>query len=135
MKILVLGSNGMLGADLLLEFNKTQHEVVGVGYRDLDITHQNLVEELIQRERPHWILLTAAFTRVDECEIQRDRAWAVNAEGVRHVATASREIGASLCYISTDYIFNGDQAEPYGEEDMPDPLNFYAKTTVSTSLQ
>ena len=134
MKILLVGSNGMLGSDLLFEFQKTPHEVVGIGHRDLDITQQDLVKDYMQRERPQWVILTAAFTRVDDCETQRDLAEAVNGEGTRHVASACRLVGARLCYISTDYIFNGKQTEPYREEDTPDPLNFYAQTKLKGEI-
>ncbi len=134
MKILIIGSKGMLGSDLVLEFRKNSHAVVEAGHLELDIRQKDSVEEFIQRERPDWVLLTAAFTGVDECETQKNLAWSINAEGPYYVASACRSVGAKLCYISTDYIFNGEKTEPYCEEDIPDPLNVYAETKLKGEI-
>ena len=72
----------------------------------------------------------AAFTNVDECESQAERAFAVNAEGMRHVATGALRSDAKVVYLSTDYVFDGTKGEPYVESDLPNPLNVYGRSKL-----
>tara|TARA_B100000686_G_scaffold353975_1_gene461930 strand:+ start:97 stop:951 length:855 start_codon:yes stop_codon:yes gene_type:complete len=131
MKVLIVGSNGMLGNELFLRYGFSNHKVVGLDHNSLDITNSSTTLDRIAAERPDWVILTAAYTKVDECEKKRDRAWAVNAEGTLNVAKACRLISSRLCFISTDYIFNGNNSGPYSEEDIPDPINYYAVTKLA----
>ena len=131
MKVLVVGSNGMLGHDLLLGYECTPHKVIGFGRCDLDIRNSSATYDRILEEKPDWVILTAAYTKVDDCESERELAWAINVEGTLNVARACLSASSGLCYISTDYIFNGESEKPYSEEDSPDPLNYYAKTKLA----
>ena len=125
MKVLVTGASGMLGSDLI-DVLKERHEVLTSG--DLDIRDLEGVMELAAKKRPDTIIHAAAFTDVDCAESERETAYQVNVLGTRNVAAAASQTGASLVYISTDYVFNGKKGEEYFEFDEPDPLNFYGKT-------
>src|SRR5450432_1621882 len=101
MRILVIGSNGMLGKDLVQEW--TKDELIPATSDDADIRDLQQVRLLISRTSPDWIVLTAAYTDVDGSEKNPELAFAVNAEGAKNVALAASDFQAKLFYISTDY--------------------------------
>jgi dTDP-4-dehydrorhamnose reductase len=72
----------------------------------------------------------AAMTNVDDCEVEPDRAWTVNAEGTRHVAEAAAERQGRVIYLSTDYVFDGTKQGEYLEDDTPKPINVYGRTKL-----
>lgn len=121
----------MLGHELVSAYQSAFHEVVGAAHADLDITNTEAVQDHLKKVRPDWVVLAAAYTRVDDCETRRDKAFAVNAEGAGNVAAACRDVGAKLCYISTDYVFNGGKASPYTETDDPDPVSVYGASKLA----
>lgn len=131
MKTLVIGAGGMLGSDLVRAFEERRHAVLAPSRKDLDIVVPESVREYILREKPRCVILSAAYTRVDDCESNRDLAFAVNAGGPRNVAQACREAGAGLVYISTDYVFNGKKNDPYTEDDPTDPLCVYGQSKLA----
>jgi len=129
MKILLIGALGMLGRDLqpiLFE----RHEVIGRDVNDLDITDPVQTEKEIHLLRPELVINAAAFTDVDGCESQRERAFSVNADGAGHVARSCRSAGARLIQLSTDYVFDGTSPVPYTEESFPHPLNVYGESKL-----
>ncbi|MEM1649250.1 NAD(P)-dependent oxidoreductase, partial [Saccharolobus sp.] len=93
------------------------------GYR-LDLENFSQLEDFIIKKRPDVIINTASMTDVDKCEVERERAYRVNAEAVKHIVRASRVIEAYLIHIITDYVFDG-QKGLYKEEDLPNPVNYY----------
>jgi dTDP-4-dehydrorhamnose reductase len=134
MKILITGSNGMLGTDLVdllksrkasldpnLEFIEAPHEV-------LDITREDTVSGFISTHTPDIIVNCAAFTNVDKCETESETAFNVNALGPKYLATAAKECGARLIHISTDFVFDGNGDRSYIEEDQTNPLSEYGRT-------
>jgi dTDP-4-dehydrorhamnose reductase len=139
MKVLITGSSGMLGWDLVKRFQR-DYEVVGMAnvesqelkipFYKIDLTSQRTVQETIIKEVPQLIIHAAAFTDVDACESSQDIAFAVNANGTRWVAEAAKKIGASLYYISTDYVYDGKKPEPYEESDAPNPKSIYGKSKL-----
>lgn len=131
MKILILGSEGMLGYDLVRSLRSARHEAIGAGRADLDITDPEAADCFIERIQPRLVVLTAAYTRVDDCESNRELAFAVNAEGPKNVASACRRVGARLYFLSTDYIFNGKKKTPYTENDPPEPINVYGASKLA----
>ncbi|MBI5427093.1 MAG: dTDP-4-dehydrorhamnose reductase [Nitrospinae bacterium] len=131
MKTLIIGASGMLGHDLVRAFQELRHDTLAPPHKELDITLSDSVREYISREKPQCVVLSAAFTRVDDCESQREVAFAANAEGPRHVAQACRESGAKLVYVSTDYVFNGQKTEPYTEDDPAGPINVYGQSKLA----
>jgi dTDP-4-dehydrorhamnose reductase len=96
----------------------------------LDVTNRTLVRATIEEIRPALVVHAAAWTAVDACEADPDRAYAVNALGTRYIAEASREVGAHVVYVSTDYVFDGTQERPYGEWDTPNPLSVYGASKL-----
>jgi len=138
MKVLITGSNGLLGQKLLqklrqepsvkvLATSKGENRVSeknGYMYFDLDITDENQVEELILSTRPDVVINTAAITNVDLCEDQKAVCDALNVDAVGYLANACKKVEAHLIHISTDFIFDGE-AGPYNEEDEPNPLSYY----------
>jgi dTDP-4-dehydrorhamnose reductase len=129
MRILIFGANGLLGRDLVESW--TSDEVIPATFRDADIRDAGQVRLLVARERPDWIILAAAYTDVDGSERNPDLAFAVNRDGTRNVSVAARELGAKLCYVSTDYVFDGASSRPYEPEDPVRPLNVYGASKLA----
>jgi dTDP-4-dehydrorhamnose reductase len=129
MRILLIGAKGMLGTDMLQEW--TSDELIPADTEDADIRDLNQVQSLVFKTKPHWIVLTAAYTDVDGSEKNPDLAFAVNAKGAENVARVSTEFGARLFYVSTDYVFDGTSSRPYEPNDRPNPLNTYGASKAA----
>ena len=98
---------------------------IGSTIQELDITDYDWTIEIIKRLEPQVVINVAAFTMVDLCEQEEEKAFAVNAQGAKNVAIGCREIGAKCIYLSTDYVFDGKKNTPYGEDDPPNPISVY----------
>ena len=131
MKLLVTGAAGMLGRDLLLAAGNAGHDVVGFGRAELDVTNAERVQRRIELERPDVVINSAAWTDVDGAEAAEPEAFAVNGTGAGNVAAAAAAVGASVVYVSTDYVFDGAKGEPYVESDQPAPLSAYGRTKLA----
>lgn len=129
MKILITGSNGMLGHDLI-EVLKDNHELILTTSKTLDLTDKDQVFEVICDAEPDVVINSAAYTDVDGCEENHDLAYAVNGEGVKNLALACREVDCALVHISTDYIFNGKNDRPWVEDDEIGPISVYGKSKL-----
>jgi len=129
--ILVIGANGMLGRDLM---DTLEGDVRGVDIDDIDITQADSVRRVLLTLKPRVIINAAAYTDVDGCESNRERAIEVNGEGVAWLAMTAGEIGAKLVQISTDYVFDGSKEAPYDEEDLPHPLSMYGQSKFAGEL-
>jgi dTDP-4-dehydrorhamnose reductase len=132
MKVLVIGANGQLGTDLCKLLAK--FELIPLTHKDIEITDMHSVEQAFTRHRPDIIINTAGYVRVDDCEDEPDRAFAVNALGARNVAVVAQEIGARLVHMSTDYVFGGEpepRTIPYTEFETPVPLSIYGKSMLA----
>ena len=125
--ILVVGANGMLGQDLMALLGD---RAVGVDIGEIDITSMESVMEVLNSTKPEVVINSAAFTDVDGCESNVERAMEVNGEAVGYLALACREIGALLVQISTDYVFDGGKGTPYIEDDAPHPLSVYGESKL-----
>src|ERR1700686_1254780 len=101
MKTMILGASGLLGKELFREW--TFDEVIGLSSRDVDIRDAGKVREVVEKSRPEWIVLAAAYTNVDDCEKHPDLAFAVNRDGAVNVAEAAKRIGADMLFLSSDY--------------------------------
>lgn len=131
MSVVVIGSTGQLGQDLLRVFGD---EAVGLSHQDLDVTDEAGVAAALGSHRPDWVLNTAAFHRVDDCELDPTTSFAVNATGALNVARAAAEIGSGVVFYSSDYVFGGEERQrdhAYEEGDRPDPLSVYGTTKVA----
>ena len=129
MKILITGSNGMLGHDLQ-EALKDNHELVLTTSKTLDITDKQNTINFICDVKPDIVINSAAYTDVDGCEQNQELAYAVNGEGVRNLALACREINCPLVHVSTDYVFNGKNDKPWVENDEIGPISIYGKSKL-----
>jgi dTDP-4-dehydrorhamnose reductase len=128
-RILVMGATGMLGHALLPVLGQS-HQVIGVDVEDCDIRDEKAVRTTLRAHRPELVLHLAAYTDVDGCETDPQTAEGTNAAGTRNVAEACAEISAAMLYMSTDYVFDGEQAEPYSERDHPNPINAYGRSKL-----
>ncbi len=131
MKLLVAGAAGMLGRDLLLAAGNAGHDVVGFGRAELDVTNAEQVGRRVELERPDVVINAAAWTDVDGAETAEQAAFAVNGTGAGNLAAAAAAVGASVVYVSTDYVFDGAKGEPYVESDQPAPLSAYGRTKLA----
>ena len=145
MKILITGSNGLLGQKLLHKLRKDSSVQLiatskgenrvskkeGYTYFDLDITDNDAVAQLIASEKPQVVINTAAMTNVDLCEDEKKACDSLNVEAVRYLADSCAMIDAHLIQISTDFIFDGEDG-PYTEEDEPNPLSYYGLSKLKS---
>lgn len=133
---MVTGSSGLLGSKFVA-VDKGTHEIIPTyGTKPLfqksikmDITNRDEVLSAINRFRPDIVIHAAAETNVDKCEVEKERARRVNADGTKNIAEACNETGAKPVYVSTDYVFDGEKGL-YGEDDKPKPINYYGHTKL-----
>ena len=129
MRVLVTGAGGQVGQELERAF--AGHEVVACDRSRLDVADRDSVLAAITSAAPDAVVHAAAWTDVDGCETDPDRAFLVNALGTRHVAEAARIVGARVCYLSTDYVFSGESDRPYHEWDATDPRSVYGRSKLA----
>lgn len=123
MRVMLTGAHGQLGSDLAKEM--ADEKLVPLGHQDVEVCDYESVQAAMDRHRPEVVINTAAYHKVDECERNVEKSFAVNAFGVRNVALACRKHEAILLHMSTDYVFDGRKGEPYLETDAPNPINVY----------
>ena len=145
MKVLITGSNGLLGQKLLHKLrvdNSVELITTSIGenrvtekegykYISLDITNKQEVEKVIYSEKPNVIINTAAMTNVDACEDKKKECDNLNVDAVRFLSDCAMEINAHLIQISTDFIFDGESG-PYTEEAVPNPLSYYGLSKLKS---
>lgn len=125
---LVVGSKGMLGAQLFKLLMESRIESAGVDLEEVDITKLPAVLNIVEALRPRTIINCAAITDVDGCESAPGPAFAVNAQGPEHIAKACLKFGCSMLHLSTDYVFDGLKGGSYREDDPVNPLGIYGKS-------
>jgi len=130
MRVLVTGGRGQLARDVATRWTAAGDEVVGLTRDDLDVRDRDAVLGAITTTRPDVVVNCAAWTAVDACEGDPDRAFAVNALGVRWVREACEIAGAHLVHVSTDYVFDGTSPRPYREWDPPRPASVYGASKL-----
>lgn len=142
-RILIIGSNGMLGqrlaeyfsdrqdVELMCSSNEADSFIPDLQYIQADITNKNAIKELILGFVPDFIINAAAYTNVDKAETERELAWKINVNGVDNIALYAWTIDAHLIHISTDYIFDGKNG-PYTEIDKPNPIGYYGRTKLAS---
>ena len=130
MKIVILGTGGRLGAALLREY-RDKFEVTGFDRTQLDLSYMNGVPEKLQETGFDVLINAAAFTKVDLCETEPDRAFLINAEAPRVLAEICGEMSSRLIHFSTDYVFDGEKREPYTEGDQATPISIYGESKLA----
>lgn len=129
MRILITGAGGMLGSDLARTL--AGDETRSLRRQDLDVCDRAAVERTIEEFQPDAVVHAAAFTHVDECERNPHLGLRVNGLGTRNVAMAAERVGASVLYVSTDYVFDGTKDSPYLEYDQPRPISQYGLSKLA----
>jgi dTDP-4-dehydrorhamnose reductase len=130
MRVLVTGAGGQLGRDLVDTLSAAGEDVVACDKATLDVRDRERVLQVVAAAAPDAIVHAGAATNVDGCETDPDHAYAVNALGTRHVAEAARFAGARICYVSTDYVFDGAAVRPYREWDATNPVSVYGRSKL-----
>lgn len=139
------GANGLLGQalvrhlsadpryDVLATARDSEFFGVGVscGFTTLDITDQDVVDEVFEDFAPSVVVNSAAMTQVDACETDRDRCWRINVDAVEYLARKCRATGTRFIQLSTDFVFDGESG-PYREADRPNPVNFYGRSKLAS---
>jgi dTDP-4-dehydrorhamnose reductase len=121
----------MLGRDVVLAAVNAGHDVVGLGHAELDVTDADAVEKKMGQERPDVVVNCAAWTDVDGAEEAEEAATAVNGAGAGNAAAAAASLGASVVYVSSDYVFDGAKGAPYVETDQTAPLSAYGRSKLA----
>jgi dTDP-4-dehydrorhamnose reductase len=129
MRIFVTGAAGQLGGEMARAF--AGDDIISGARPDFDLTDERRVRSAVEQAAPDLVVHAGAYTDVDGCERDPDRAYRTNALGTRYVALAARAAGAKLVAVSTDYIFDGTKAAPYLEWDEPNPLSVYGRSKLA----
>ncbi|HUC15836.1 MAG TPA: dTDP-4-dehydrorhamnose reductase [Acidimicrobiales bacterium] len=131
MRVLVTGAAGQVGREVVeLLGASAHHECLALGSSELDISSRERVLQVAGEWVPEVMINAAAFTAVDACESQPDKAFAANAVGPRNLAEGARLVGAHLVHISTDYVFDGTSPSPYLEWSPTNPLSTYGRSKL-----
>lgn len=133
MKVMIFGASGLLGLALMREWQGD--EVVGLSSRDVDLRDAEKVQGVVQKARPEWIVLSAAYTDVDGCESHQDLAFGVNRDGAANVAAAAKETGAKLLFLSSDYVFDGTKMSAYEVDDARNPQSVYGRSKAEAEVR
>lgn len=126
MKILITGAFGQLGETL--KDVLSDHELILTDRDQLDITNAEVVNAFVEEKKPKVIINAAAYTAVDQAEVEKDLAKKINLDGARNLATVAKKIGAIFFHVSTDFVFDGKKSTPYLETDKANPLSVYGQT-------
>lgn len=124
---MITGARGLVGHALVEHCSTSGDEVLSYDHQSLDIADADAVEKTIVRERPDAVINCAAWTDVDGCETNAEKARQVNSAGPENLARASRKANAVLITISTDYVFDGQKEGFYTQRDQPVPISVYGK--------
>ncbi|MGG1911805.1 dTDP-4-dehydrorhamnose reductase [Priestia megaterium] len=131
MNILITGAKGQLGQELVNDLKETSWTINGLGREELDITNYKEVERIILSLQPDVIIHSAAYTQVDQAETEVEKAFLVNGEGTKNIAKLANQIGAKICYVSTDYVFDGKKEGAYSINDTKNPQTVYGKSKLA----
>lgn len=130
--ILVTGAGGQLGKCLQkIHANYPQHHFIFTSSDQLDITDKEVVFLFFEKAQPDYCINGAAYTNVEQAEKEPEKAFSINAEGVKNLAEACKKHKTTLFHISTDYVFDGKKATPYTENDAPNPINQYGASKLA----
>jgi dTDP-4-dehydrorhamnose reductase len=130
MKVLVFGGAGMLGQAVVQEARSRGWDVLGLSREQADVTDRGRLLEQARAFGPEVVINCAAHTKVEACETEVERAFAINGEGAGNAAAAAESVGARLVHVSTDYVFAGSSRDPYKEDAPTGPLSVYGKSKL-----
>ena len=130
MKVIVTGAGGLVGRATVSSFTTSGDDVTGLDHNALDISDESAVRATVESQSPDVVINCAAWTDVDGCEFDPQRAMRANALGPELLALACRKVGALLITISTDYVFDGEKEGFYTQRDQPNPQGVYAASKL-----
>jgi dTDP-4-dehydrorhamnose reductase len=134
-KVLIFGSTGQLGADLVdILQHSGSFEIIPLTHEMADCRDADRVRRAVLQCRPQVVVNSVGYVRVDDCEDRSAEAFAINAIGALNIARASTEVDACCVYISTDYVFDGEKKTPYVESDLTRPINVYGTSKLAGEL-
>jgi len=131
-KILVTGANGQLGLTFkeLFEKNSKTCEFTFMSKANLDISNTDDLKRVFESDKYDYCINCAAYTNVDQAEIEQEKAFNINAEAVKGLAENCKKDNTTLIHISTDYVFDGEQEHPYKESENTNPINIYGESKL-----
>ncbi len=137
LKVMVTGGSGQVGSELVTALLNVEgiDDVYAPSSEELDLSSRKSVLEAVNLMKPEWIFHAAAWTAVDACEDDPTRAFAVNGLGTRFVVQAAGMVGARVCYLSTDYVFDGSSVRPYREWDPVGPRTVYGASKLAGEME
>jgi dTDP-4-dehydrorhamnose reductase len=133
MRVTLFGSTGLLGKALIQRW--TGDSITGLNSKDADLRNPQQILQAVQRTRPDWIVLAAAYTDVDGCETNSQLAFDVNCQGAVNVAEAAQQVGARLLFLSSDYVFDGTKSKPYEVTDPRGPRSVYGRSKAEAEVK
>ncbi|RKY84445.1 dTDP-4-dehydrorhamnose reductase [candidate division KSB1 bacterium] len=133
-RVLITGSGGMLGSEMVQFYSEKKVDVIEVDISNADVTKKDDIIPFIFNNKPDLVIHCAGYTNVDICEEEIDMAYKVNAVGIQNVCLACKRLKIPVVYFSTDYVFDGLKQSPYIEFDVPNPLNVYGKSKLAGEI-
>jgi dTDP-4-dehydrorhamnose reductase len=133
MRVTIFGASGLLGKELMRE--SAGDTATGLKSHDADVRDADRVQQVLRETHPEWVILAAAYADVDGCESNRDLAFAVNRDGALNVASAAKQVGARLLFLSSDYVFDGKKTAPYETADERNPQSVYGRTKAEAEIR
>ena len=134
MKILITGQGGQLAWELA-QMSPQSFEVICLSSKELDISNQECVNDVISSHKPDVVINAAAYTAVDKAETDKEKAYAVNELGCEYLALACKELKAKLIHVSTDFVFDGTTSKPYQTNDKTNPINVYGASKLAGDIK
>lgn len=129
-EVLIVGSNGQLASELMLS-NPIGEQCIAIGSSILDISSSEACVSILSKYKPKVVINAAAYTAVDTAEQESEKAFSINAGGVKNLSMACKAVGAKLIHISTDFVFDGEATQPYTENETTNPINVYGKSKLA----
>ncbi len=129
--ISIIGPNGQLGSDLVKVFAKANWKVHPINHAEISVENPQSVSIALKSALTDWVINTAAFHKVDECEKDPQKAWEINAYGAKNIAAAARDLGMRSVFISSDYVYSGNKGDSYSESDPVSPVNAYGHSKAA----
>jgi dTDP-4-dehydrorhamnose reductase len=133
MRVTIFGASGLLGQALMREWSGD--EVAGLSVEDVDVRDTAKVRQFVEKSRPDWIVLAAAYTDVDGCENNQELAFAVNRDGAVNVTETAKRAGAKVLFLSSDYVFDGTKTSPYEIGDARNPQSIYGRSKAEAEIR
>lgn len=132
MRILITGSNGQLGREIVNQLNNSEHDIIATTSKSFDIRNRELLIQIFKKYNPEVVINCASYTAVDDCEVEENYkiAYQINVEAVKYLAIECEKYNSKLIHFSTDYVFDGLGNIPLKETHKRNPINKYGQTKM-----